>query len=121
MAKELESYGIGAGQFGFLMALYRKDGLRQEELAKSFMVNRATAARAVQKLESGGYVRRVPDPHDKRALRVHLTEKGWKLKEVIIRLSDRRNEELFSSFSGEERSVFLTLLKKMIGNICEET
>ncbi|WIM43099.1 MarR family winged helix-turn-helix transcriptional regulator [Methanosarcina mazei] len=34
MAKELEDYGIGSGQFDFLMVLYRKDGISQEALAK---------------------------------------------------------------------------------------
>jgi DNA-binding MarR family transcriptional regulator len=120
MAKELENYGIGAGQFGFLMALYRRDGMRQEELARISRVHRATSARAIQKLEACGYVRRVPDPEDGRALQVYLTAKGRELREVIIRLSDRRTEELFAGFSEEEQSLFLNLLGKMIGNACEE-
>ena len=120
MAKHLESYGIGGGQFGFLMALYHQDGMHQEELAKMFLVNRATAARAVQKLEAEGYVQRVQDPSDKRALRVYLTEDGRKLKDVVIQLSIRRRADLFKGFSGEEQAAFLRLLAKMTDNACGE-
>ncbi len=116
MAKHLEAHGIGGGQFGFLMALYHQDGISQEELARMLMVNRATAARAVQKLESEGYVRREQDPSDKRALRVYLTEDGYKLQEVVTQLSIRRREELFTGFSTEEQSTFLKLLEKMMDN-----
>lgn len=120
MTKHLEKYGIGGGQFGFLMALYHQDGLHQEDLARMFLVNRATAARAVQKLESEGYVQRVQDPLDKRALRVNLTEDGKNLQEVVMKFSAMRREELFAGFSDEEQRIFMRLLSKMIDNVCEE-
>ncbi|MBP2030113.1 DNA-binding MarR family transcriptional regulator [Methanohalophilus levihalophilus] len=85
-----------------------------------FLVNRATAARAVQKLESEGYVQRVQDLQDKRVLRVYLTEAGRKLQEVVMKLSTKRREELFAGFSDEEQATFLRLLSKMVDNVCEE-
>lgn len=40
MAKELKVYRIGTGQFDFLMVLYRKDGISQENLAKILKVSK---------------------------------------------------------------------------------
>ncbi|MDK2891959.1 MarR family winged helix-turn-helix transcriptional regulator [Methanohalophilus sp.] len=120
MAKHLEEYGIGGGQIAFLMALYHQDGLYQEELARMFLVNRATAARAVQKLASKGYVERVQDHSDKRALRVYLTEKGLELQEIVMKISAMRRKKLFTGFSDEEQATFIKLLAKMVNNVCEE-
>ena len=76
MAKELEDYRIGSGQFDFLMVLYHGDGISQETLAKTLKVSKATSARAIQSLENEGYVYRQRDESDLRAYRVYLTEKG---------------------------------------------
>ena len=65
MAKELEAYRIGSGQFDFLVFLHHRDGISQETLAKALKVSKATSTRAIQNLEKG-YVHREKDINDLR-------------------------------------------------------
>ncbi|WP_315093849.1 MarR family transcriptional regulator [uncultured Cellulomonas sp.] len=52
------------------------DGTRLGELAEQAQVTKQTAGFLVDQLERAGYVRRMPDPDDGRARRVHITARG---------------------------------------------
>lgn len=101
MTKEFKAYRIGSGQFDFLMVLYRKDGISQENLAKILNVSRAKSTRAIQNLEKESYVYRQRDENDLRAYRVYLTEKGKKVKDIILEKSIFFVDNLLSDFTPE--------------------
>ncbi len=115
--KRLESHNIGSGQFSFLMRLYHDDGINQESLAHLLGVDKATSARAIKKLMKEGYVRRERDAVDKRAYKIFLTEKGRKLELTIKNISSELREIILSDFTGEEKHLIATLLKRMVHNI----
>jgi DNA-binding MarR family transcriptional regulator len=112
MAKELETYGVGSGQFEFLLVLYHEDGVSQETLAKLLKVSKATSARAIQNLEKEGYVYRERDEKDLRAYRVYLTEKGKEMRDIIFKKQASFMDLLFSDFSFEEKEIFRLLIHK---------
>jgi DNA-binding MarR family transcriptional regulator len=119
MAKELEDYGIGSGQFDFLMVLYRKDGISQETLAKILKVSKATSTRAIQSLEKEGYVHRQRDENDLRAYKVYLTEKGREMREIILEKLISFLDTLLSDFTPEEKEIFRLLVNKAAFKLCE--
>ncbi len=51
-------------------------GTRLTELAQQALVTKQTAGFLVDQLERAGYVRRVPDPSDRRARLVQIAERG---------------------------------------------
>jgi len=112
MVKELEAYGVGSGQFEFLLILYHKDGVSQETLAKILKVSKAKSARAIQSLEKEGYVYRQRDESDLRAYRVYLTEKGKEMRDIILEKLISFMDILLSDFTLEEREIFRLLLHK---------
>ncbi len=112
MAKELEAYRVGSGQFEFLLILYHKDGISQETLAKILKVSKATSARAIQNLENEGYVYRQRDENDLRAYRIYLTEKGTEMRNIIFRKLNSFTDILFSDFTLEEKKIFKLLIHK---------
>ena len=120
IARELEPYGIGSGQFPFLMRLLHHDGISQESLTRALSCDRATGTRALNKLEECGYVRRETDPRDKRAYCVFLTDRARELGPVINEISSRINETVFRSFTREERDSFLFMMNRAIDNISTE-
>jgi DNA-binding MarR family transcriptional regulator len=120
LSRELEKYGIGGGQFRFLLALYHLEGIRPDDLSRMLMVNRATTTRALQRLEDAGYVLRTPDPLDRRALKVNLTEKGHRMHQFIQQLSKQRSESMLAGFSPEEKAQLRKLMEKAISNCREE-
>lgn len=118
MAKELEDYGIGSGQFDFLMVLYRKDGISQEALAKILKISKATSTRAIQSLEKEGYVYRQKDENDLRAYRVYLTEKGKEMRDIILEKLNSFVDTLLSDFTHEEKEKFRLLVHKASVKLC---
>ena len=114
MVKELEPYGIGSGQFDFLMVLYRRDGISQETLAKALKVSKATSTRAIQSLEKGGYVYRQVDEEDRRAYKVYLTEKGKEMRGVVLEKLLVFVDTLLSDFAPDEKEEFRQLLQKAV-------
>jgi DNA-binding MarR family transcriptional regulator len=112
MAKELEAYHVGSGQFEFLLILYHRDGVSQETLAKILKVSKATSTRAIQSLEKEGYVYRQRDENDLRAYRVYLTEKGKEMRGIILGKLTSFIDILFSDFNLEEKENFRLLIHK---------
>ena len=117
--KELEPYGIGSGQFSFMMSLYLKDGAKQETPFRTYKLDKGTVGKAIKKLEDTGYVYRKQDAEDKRAYNVFLTEKGKdigaKMKEIAIKWDDI----MIAGFSEEEKRLSAAFLERMEQNITE--
>ena len=73
--EEFKRFGIGAGQYLFLLNLYKHDGITQEELTQKVKLDKATTARAIKKLEDQGYVKRVKKENDRRAYKLKSQKK----------------------------------------------
>src|ERR671923_2201014 len=67
--------------YDLLWALRRSPGqrLRVNELAREVVLSPTAMSRFVDRAEAAGYVRREPDPDDRRALQVVLTDEGLEL------------------------------------------
>jgi len=113
IGKQLKDYNIKKSQYIFLNALYKKDGVSQEQLSNYLKIDKGTTAKAIKKLEDDGYVIRKVDTKDKRAYNVYLTEKGVEIKPVVRKAMLDWIDILFSGFSEEEREQSLALLEKM--------
>ena len=81
-------------------------------LADEFHLDISTVSRQAAALEQKGYVFRTPDPSDKRAFTLQITELG--LKELYAHKQARleRITELLKNWSEEECYLFGELLKK---------
>ena len=81
--RELSNYGIGSGQFMFLLELYIQDGRNQEELSERLKIDKGTTARALKKLEEQGFITRLKDECDKRSNKIYLTQKAKDVQENV--------------------------------------
>jgi DNA-binding MarR family transcriptional regulator len=84
LEKKTLPYGVSAGQWPFLRALWREEGLTQRELSRRAVMREPTTVTALNSLEKGGLVRRVPSKEDRRKVHVFLTPKGRKLKNKLL-------------------------------------
>ena len=78
-------FGITGAQFNVLMILadFHGRAFRQHELAEILVVNRASVGNVLDRMHRAGWIRRSPDPQDRRAVLVSLAPAGRrKLKEV---------------------------------------
>lgn len=118
--QRLKLYNISYGQFSLMMTLFFEDGINQETLARRLFVNKATVARAVDKLEQGGYVERTHDEKDGRANRVFLTAKGRKIEPVAKQQIQEWNSILVTGLTDVESLVLNELMKKIVHNAIHE-
>ena len=59
------------------------DGLRPSDLAARMRVTKQALNYLLRDLEQNGYIERLPDPDDRRARRIALTERGRELVPVL--------------------------------------
>jgi DNA-binding MarR family transcriptional regulator len=84
------------------------------ELSRDLEVPLSTATRTMDWLVDNGYAKRLPDPKDRRIVRVELTEKGKETYQVISIFMLRRFEEILSPLTPGERDTITTLLNKVM-------
>ena len=71
--KRLEGSSLTLAQARALVYVSRNEGIRQVDLADLLEVQPMTLARLIDQLASDHLVERRPDPTDRRAYRIHLT------------------------------------------------
>jgi DNA-binding MarR family transcriptional regulator len=121
VGKKMQPYGIGKGQFMFLIKLFQRDGLCQEELTEILNVDKGTTARALRKLEQEGYIIREKSQGDRRSNRVFLTAKARDIEPRIFTVLSDWTEILATGFTSEEKQQVLRLLEKMANNAAKYT
>ena len=116
IGRRLEPYGIGSGQFAFLAELLKHDGVSQDALTVFFRCDKATVARALQQLESRGYVRREHSPADGRVNLVYVTDQARAFEPVLFEILSEWTETLARELSITERRQAFELLDRMVDN-----
>ena|SRR5438034_5420209 len=87
--------------------------LRLNDLAERMGVSPPTASRSVDALYELGLVERVPDPRDRRALRIDLTSAGKKLLEQRKAKAELAFAPAVAALSDSEREALSQLLRRM--------
>lgn len=116
LSGELAPYDIGRGQALFLLSLYHLEGITQDELAARLHMDKSTTARALEKLERAGYVRKEPGKNDLRCKRVFLTGRAREIEPAIRQILRRWTDILSADLSPEEFRQTLDLLQRMARN-----
>lgn len=98
--------------------IYPRQKLTMGELSAALSVPFSKATRMVNWLVDSGYVQRLPDPDDRRIVRVALTEKGQHLHQSISTYMRERVQDLLStSLTVEERIILFTLINKVAATL----
>ncbi|MEU7382816.1 MULTISPECIES: MarR family transcriptional regulator [unclassified Streptomyces] len=87
---------------------------RPGELANRLGVEASHVTRTVQQLERSGHVTRIPDPDDRRAQRIQLTDLG---RDAIARVREagaRGMEAALADWSPEDLRRLATLFHRMV-------
>ncbi|WP_096186886.1 MarR family winged helix-turn-helix transcriptional regulator [Evansella halocellulosilytica] len=118
--RELKDYDINSSEYIFLVNLYEKDGISQEQLSTNLFINKAATTRAIGNLEKLGYVKRTRDPNDSRAYLVTLTAKGLEMRNFIKTKLNYWTETISSGLTTAEADDLVQKIKKMTMNALDE-
>jgi DNA-binding MarR family transcriptional regulator len=117
MEETLAGFGLSYGEWEVLTALrwvgppYRRSPGKlaaKAELSTGAMTNR------LDRLEQAGLVRRLPDPNDRRALEVELTDEGLRVWESSVGVQAEKEALIASALDEEEREQLNVLLRRLM-------
>src|SRR3954463_7850649 len=126
----LTEHSISHGRFGVLMLLWRSVQPRAAkllgaddcvpgprtpaELAEAAGVTRATMTGLIDTIERDGFVRREPDPDDRRMMSVRLTAKAETFLKQMLPGHFQTMARLMAPLSESERKTLVRLLTKVL-------
>jgi DNA-binding MarR family transcriptional regulator len=108
--------GVTPVQFAILNALMDTPGEDQVTLAGRVAFDPATSGSVIGRLEARGWVRREPDPSDRRRKLLWLTDEG---RATALRMAHgvmQVQERLVEPLAPDERETFVHLLHKLIAD-----
>lgn len=116
-AEALAEHDVTPPQLYLLSCLGREDGQKPRDLAEQVCLDSSSMTGLLDRTEKSGLVMRQPDPEDRRALRVHLTDLGRErlaaLETVVERVQKQIDEEFFAKYTPEQVALFKQMLQQV--------
>lgn len=123
MEKAYAPHGISRGEFDVLATLRRSGDpytLSPRQLSATLMLTTGGMTGRLDKLERAGLLRRAPDPHDRRGLRVTLTEKGLTLIDEAVGAGLAVQTEALSALDDAQADQLADLLRELLAGTPEQ-
>ena len=108
--------GVSASQARVLAVLYFSGGPIKPSLVATLLFQETQSITGIlHRIESRGWVRRLPDPNDRRAVGLELTDKGREITEEIVTISEELYDDLFGNkvLTASEKRQVEVILKKV--------
>lgn len=99
---ESASSGMTLASCRLMGQIYRTPGRQPAELALDLELSAVVVLRLIERLERRGMVVRVPDPNDRRAKLVHLTDAADPLIDGLFAAADRTWEHVMAAVSPQD-------------------
>jgi DNA-binding MarR family transcriptional regulator len=107
-------YGLDIPEWRVLATLgFRNDACSAQYISDCTRTHKSTISRAVTALMERQIVERVENEADRREFRLRLTRKGRLLYEELIPRLLRKEQEILSCLSAQEKKQFAALLGKI--------
>ncbi|MFD8754890.1 MarR family winged helix-turn-helix transcriptional regulator [Kitasatospora sp. NPDC059577] len=115
----LRPLGLHPGQELVMMQLWELGAQRQSDLVRLLDSDAATMTRTVQRLEQAGFVRRRPDPTDRRASLVEPTPASQALRHEVERVWTQLEDLVAADLSADERTDARHTLERLEHNLAQ--
>lgn len=112
--RETGDFDVTPVQFALLNALIDNPGVDQVTLAQQVAFDAATSGSVIGRLETKGWVRREPDPNDRRRKLLYVTAAGQKAVSRMKGAVDRVQQNILAPLSVPEQEQFIRLLAALV-------
>ncbi len=113
--------GVTRPQWQVLVIVSRNPGMNQGGVAEILEVEPITVGRMIDRMQDAQLIERRADPADRRAWRLHLTDKGQSLMEQLRPLGVETLESALEGIGPDERIVLREGLEQMLANLSRKT
>lgn len=113
LSQKVSGLSITPVQAMVLGFLHDQDRIASGELGKKTDLDSATLTGILDRLEAAGLIERKGNPVDRRAIQIHLTEKGRKTGQEVVRLIDEANVDFLKALSISEKQEMFRLIGKI--------
>jgi DNA-binding MarR family transcriptional regulator len=117
VSRQLNADGVSFDQWRVMMALSEEGGSTMGKLAEELAINHPTLTKLIDRMAEEALVYRVPDPDDRRKVRMFLSDKGTALLETQnqrVQLHEARVEDSYGNEDVQKlRSMLETLIKQL--------
>lgn len=117
LSARVSRHGVSIGMWYFLRALWEEDGLTQRELSRRVKMMEPTTATALESMERCGLISRTRNSEDRRKITIRLTEKGRRLREVLLRSAMEVNEVALAGIPAKQISLLREQLDRIERNL----
>lgn len=107
-------HGLSPARVRLIVTVGEASGIRMRDLAERLGVTGRAVTPLVDRLEREGLITRQPDPDDRRAFRLTLTDKGENLRATIAELQETVSHAAFAHLNPTDRSHLAHLLSKLL-------
>ncbi|UYP19559.1 MarR family transcriptional regulator [Rhodococcus sp. Z13] len=91
--------------------------IRLGVVARDLHIAPRSATEVVDRLEARGLTERLPDPADRRAVCVRLTDEGRRLRTELASARDAAADAVFTRLDAGERAELSRLLHKLVDDL----
>ena len=104
---------------GVLLCLWAEDGGKTVELARCARLEPSTMTGLLDRMERDGLISREPDPNDRRAYRIFLTDAGREVKAPVQGITQKVLDSVFSGIGEEDLAGTMKVLQQVLVNVEE--
>lgn len=113
LLKTLEPLELRMITFSALALIVENPGLRQAKLADALAIERPNLVLVIDELEQKGWIRRVPDPLDRRAYALTITAEGKHRCKKAIAAICTHEARLLGNLGDQHREQLATWLQQI--------
>lgn len=111
----LAAHGLSMWGYIVLIALDRSPIRTQAALADAIGADKTRIIPTLDELQEQGYIDRIPDPDDRRARLLEITESGRSIKNTVQAAIQHGEERWLGQLATDDRDVFLRALQQLSG------
>ena len=116
-----ERLGLNAPDLGYLAAIAQEEPLTAGRLAELTGLTTGAITGVIDRLERDGFVRREPDPTDRRRVIIRTVPERMRERAEVFASSQRAWAEMSAQYSDDELAFIIDFMRRSTAVLKEET
>jgi len=98
---------------GYMLINIHKEGTSVSQIASLIGLKSTSLSRVLNHMEELGFIHREVDPHDKRSVKIFLTEEGQQKRKIAKKVIQSFNDYLSMHINDQDRLQLISMLIKI--------